>query len=331
MDLGYLRDKGTPPQEIIGLLAHLAGLTETPAPITPQELIPLFSWDKVEDAAGYNVYVAYENDAQYTLVGNVLGNGFYLRVPAGKENVRKTFCVTAVNADGRESERTLVYYNPDGSADPRQTRIVNNMIIMTDDGWKTSRSGLGEFTVDGLGTFYGLIAEAVLSGYIESSVISGGEIMIGEQPDGSYAFRVYPNGTVTMGGDSSIGGYTASDFDKMNNQIQESNNAVQEIQGIVENLNSKVMYRVEIICDGAMIMNVKNQAATLKCKVYSWDNDITDTLDSSAFNWIRSSNDRTQDETWNNNSAHKGRKTLTITTEDITNNANFYCEVSLPE
>ena len=47
MDLGYLRDKGTTPQEIIGLLAHLAGLTDTPAPITPQELIPLFSWDKV--------------------------------------------------------------------------------------------------------------------------------------------------------------------------------------------------------------------------------------------------------------------------------------------
>ena len=47
MNLGYLRDKDTPPQEIIGLLAHLAGLTETPAPITPQELIPLFSWNKV--------------------------------------------------------------------------------------------------------------------------------------------------------------------------------------------------------------------------------------------------------------------------------------------
>ena len=47
MDLGYLRDKGTSPQEIIGLLAHLAGLTDTPPPISPQELIPLFSWDKV--------------------------------------------------------------------------------------------------------------------------------------------------------------------------------------------------------------------------------------------------------------------------------------------
>ena len=47
MDLGYLRDKGTIPQEIIGLLAHLAGMTNSPAPITPQELISLFSWDKV--------------------------------------------------------------------------------------------------------------------------------------------------------------------------------------------------------------------------------------------------------------------------------------------
>ena len=47
MDLGYLRDKGTTAREIIGLLAHLAGLTDTPAPITPTELLPLFSWDKV--------------------------------------------------------------------------------------------------------------------------------------------------------------------------------------------------------------------------------------------------------------------------------------------
>ena len=47
MDLAYLREKGTTAGEIIGLLAHLAGLTDTPAPITPTELLPLFSWDKV--------------------------------------------------------------------------------------------------------------------------------------------------------------------------------------------------------------------------------------------------------------------------------------------
>ena len=47
MDLGYLRDTGITPQEIIGKLAYLAGLTDTTTPITPSELLPLFSWDKV--------------------------------------------------------------------------------------------------------------------------------------------------------------------------------------------------------------------------------------------------------------------------------------------
>jgi hypothetical protein len=37
------------------------------------------------------------------------------------------------------------------------------------------------------------------------------------------------------------------------------------------------------------------------------------------------------DEIWNNNTRHQGCKTLTISTEDITENANFSCEVTLPD
>lgn len=210
-----------------------------------------------------------------------------------------------------------------GEVDPHQTWLTNNMILMSDDGFKTSRSALGEITVDGQ-NYYGLIAEMVLSGYIEGSKIVGGEIMIGEQEDGTYAFRVWPDGTVTMGGGSSIGGYTAEDFDKMNNSVQ-------DVQNTVENITSQSMYRIEVKCSGPMIMNLKTQTATLSCHVYSWDADITDTLDKSLFNWKRSSNDSAQDQIWNDNTRHKGTKTLLITTEDITNNANFYCEVSLPE
>ena len=47
MDLEYLRGTGITPQEIIGKLAYLAGLTDTTTPITPSELLQLFSWDKV--------------------------------------------------------------------------------------------------------------------------------------------------------------------------------------------------------------------------------------------------------------------------------------------
>ena len=44
LDMGALRQHHTAP-EIIGLLAHLAGLQSSPAPITPEELLPSFSWD----------------------------------------------------------------------------------------------------------------------------------------------------------------------------------------------------------------------------------------------------------------------------------------------
>ncbi len=47
LDLGYLRDRGTAPTSIIGLLAHLAGLLPEPAPVSPQDLLSVFDWAKV--------------------------------------------------------------------------------------------------------------------------------------------------------------------------------------------------------------------------------------------------------------------------------------------
>lgn len=46
LDLGVLREKYGPP-EIIGALAHAAGLLDEPAPCMPGELIDLFDWSKI--------------------------------------------------------------------------------------------------------------------------------------------------------------------------------------------------------------------------------------------------------------------------------------------
>lgn len=46
-ELGELQSRYTAP-ELLGRLAHLAGLIPEPAPITAQELIPLFSWEKLQ-------------------------------------------------------------------------------------------------------------------------------------------------------------------------------------------------------------------------------------------------------------------------------------------
>ena len=46
-ELGELQSRYTAPQ-LIGRLAHLAGLIPEPAPVTAEELIPLFSWEKLQ-------------------------------------------------------------------------------------------------------------------------------------------------------------------------------------------------------------------------------------------------------------------------------------------
>ena len=48
-DLGLdaLRARGFSAADITGRLAFAAGLLDSPQPASPQELLPLFSWDKV--------------------------------------------------------------------------------------------------------------------------------------------------------------------------------------------------------------------------------------------------------------------------------------------
>lgn len=103
--------------------------------------------------------------------------------------------------------------------DDKQCWMVNNQILFTDDGFKTSKAALGEFTIDD-NTYYGLIAEAVLSGYIESTRIRGGTIQIGEQSDGTPAFAVNADGSVTMNGGGDIAGYAkTSDVEQLKENI----------------------------------------------------------------------------------------------------------------
>ena len=67
--------------------------------------------------------------------------------------------------------------------DDQQTWLTNNMILMSDDGFQTSRVGLGKFDItypdwhpQNKSSSYGLLADAVIAGYVEGSTIVGGEI-----------------------------------------------------------------------------------------------------------------------------------------------------------
>ena len=66
-----------------------------------------FTWSKVSGASSYNVYVAVENAATYTLIGTTSTNSFTYTPAADVKELRTTYAVTAVGE--RESKRSLVY------------------------------------------------------------------------------------------------------------------------------------------------------------------------------------------------------------------------------
>ena len=91
------------------------------------------------------------------------------------------------------------------------------------------------------------------------------------------------------------------------------------------------MYKVEITANNSTIISSTTDKSTLTCRVYSWDTDITENLDSSLFAWKRTSMDTTQDEVWNAMPEHQGVKSIIIDADDVIGNSSFTCEVNLPE
>ena len=102
---------------------------------------------------------------------------------------------------------------------------------------------------------------------------------------------------------------------------------IENIFGKVEDITTAKMYRTELVVEGTSIFRDKGQMSRLSCRVLSWDKDITDTLPKSSFNWHRKSGNVETDADWDG--LHKGMKSVTISTEDVFDNASFYCEVTI--
>lgn len=97
------------------------------------------------------------------------------------------------------------------------------------------------------------------------------------------------------------------------------------ISGKVDDINASKMYRSELVVEGSSIFRDKGQRCIMRCKVFSWDTEITDKLNASCFNWHRKSSNDTADIDWD--ASHVGIKSILITTEDVQDNASFFCEV----
>lgn len=222
--------------------------------------------------------------------------------------------------------------------DPEQGWITNNKFLYSNDAFKTVKSVFGKYKIDDE-EYWGLLAEAVIAGYIEGSRIRGGTIQIGDLGNDQWSFEVDENGNVSM-----LGGQVqfntnknslAETENKFNNSITETKNDLQgqinQTVKEVEKINSAKMYSVEIITSDSTIISTASDTATIICKVYSWGTDITESIDKSLFMWKRISNNNDQDEIWNSMPEHQCVKSITIDADDVLENSSFICEVDLPE
>lgn len=137
--------------------------------------------------------------------------------------------------------------------------------------------------------------------------------------------------TITIGASgiklTSISAQQNQNLSSLEQDILGQTEKLEDIYGKVEDISTAKMYRTELVVEGTSIFRDKGQVSKLSCRVLSWDKDITATLPDSAFRWHRKSGNAESDADWDG--LHQGKKTVTISTGDVSDNASFYCEVTI--
>ena len=98
----------------------------------------------------------------------------------------------------------------------------------------------------------------------------------------------------------------------------------------IDEINSKKMYRVVVESNNGNIFKNGDVNCILSCRVFSWDDEITDDVNAAYFIWTRKSKDVAGDVQWNANHSG-GQKSITITPQDVYGRSVFYCTVTLPD
>ena len=180
--------------------------------------------------------------------------------------------------------------------DDEQLRIINNKLLFSNDGFKTSKSVMGKFEVDGV-EHWGLLAEAMIGGYIEGAVLKGGELSVGGE---GGTFNVYPDGSVQILGPDKKPIYATQDLVSQTRQ-----------------------YHIELSYEGSTIFTTPDQPpCIITCEVYSWDDPITSKLPSdTVFNWLKNG------EVYRTTTVPR----LEVKSSDIEGNAQFSCKITFDE
>lgn len=176
--------------------------------------------------------------------------------------------------------------------------------------WRWNTGGLG-FSKNGYNGPYEtaitsdgqIVADFITSGTLAANIIKAGVL---SSQDGSSWWDLET-------GEVHLRAYATTE------QIVETNERITKIE-------DKKMYRLVITSSNGNIFKNSNIQTTLSAIVFSWDENVTDSLDPNQFIWTRVSDDPVADAVWND--AHfGGTKSIVITKDDVNVKATFFCDL----
>ena len=176
--------------------------------------------------------------------------------------------------------------------------------------WRWNLGGLG-FSSHGYNGPYetaitsdgSIVANFITSGTLMANIIKAGVL---QSLDGSSYWNIET-------GEIKIKAYaTSADLDEQTGRIDE--------------IEEQKMYRLVISSSNGNIFKNGDISTVLSATVYSWDEDVTESLDDNQFIWTRVSGDDDADLIWNQKHAG-GTKSITITNDDVKVRATFCCDL----
>ena len=161
------------------------------------------------------------------------------------------------------------------------------------------------------------------NGPYETAITSDGQIVADFITSGTLVANIIKAGVLSSQDGSS---YWDLETGEVVLRAYATTSSVIETNERIDEIEEQRMLRLVITSSNGNIFKNNNIQTTLSAVVFSWDENITDTLDPNQFIWTRVSDDAVADQAWN--AAHfGGAKSIEITRDDVNVRATFFCDL----
>lgn len=161
------------------------------------------------------------------------------------------------------------------------------------------------------------------NGPYETAITADGQIVADFITAGTLAANIIKAGVLSSQDGSS---WWDLETGEVHLRAYATTESVIETNERIDEIEEQKMYRLVITSSNGNIFKNNNISTTLSAVVFSWDTNVTDSLDPNQFIWTRVSDDPAADAAWNE--AHfGGTKTVEITRDDVKVRATFFCDL----